>query len=264
MKKPARQTRRYTAGARARSAQDTRRRILAAATTLFGRKGIDRVTIAEVGVRAGVAASTVYAIYKSKDGILRALMEQSLFGGQFQRAQQRLDEVTDPVALVELTAQVARAIYGSESSDLGLVRHASGFSPALRTMEQEFERRRYEMQAARLERLFESGKARPGLSLEEARRILWMYTSRDVYRMLVHDGGWTPDRYQQWLAGTLVEALVAEPRASRPADTLRPPAVAPSSGLPSERRTAGSSGGVSATGTKTPRTRSRRRSRSVQ
>jgi AcrR family transcriptional regulator len=40
-------------------------------------QGIDQVKIVDIGERAGVAASTVYAIYKSKDGILRALMEQA-------------------------------------------------------------------------------------------------------------------------------------------------------------------------------------------
>jgi len=199
----------YTSETRAQSAQDTRRRILAAATTLFGRKGIDQVTVAEIGTRAKVAASTVYAIYKSKDGILRGLMEQSLFGPSFQDAQKLLAGVTDPVALLEQTAHMSRAIYESESRDLGLLRHTSGLSPALRKMEQEFERLRYEMQADRLKRLFASDRARPGLSLEEARRILWMYTSRDVYRMLVRDGGWVPDRYQQWLSRTLVEALLS-------------------------------------------------------
>lgn len=208
MKQSSQRKRRYTADARAQSAQDTRRRILTAAKSLFGRKGIDRVTIAEIGTKARVAASTVYAIYKSKDGILRVLMEESLFGGQFQDAQKLLAGVTDPIALIKLTPQVSRAIYESESSDLGLIRHASGFSPALRKLEQEFERIRYEMQAGRLEPLFKSRKARPGLSLEEARRIMWMYTSRDVYRMLVREGGWTPDRYQEWLSQTLVEALV--------------------------------------------------------
>src|SRR5687768_12118060 len=201
--------RRYTSEVRTQSAQETRRRVLAAAAILFARNGIDRVTIDEIGRRAKVASSTVYATYKSKDGILRAIMEESLFGPQFQDAQKLLAGVTDPVALIELTSRVSRAIYESESSDLGLLRRASGFSPALRKMEEEFERLRYDNQAARLKLLFASGKARPGLSLAEARRILWMYTSRDVYRMLVHDGGWTADRYQQWLAQTLVEALVA-------------------------------------------------------
>ena len=208
--------RRYSSEVRRHSAQETRRRILAAAASLFTRKGIDFVTIDEIGRRAKVSASTVYAIYKSKDGILRGLMEQSLFGPQFQDAQKLLAGVTDPVALVRLTSHVARAIYESESSELGLLRRASGFSPALRKMEDEFERIRYENQAARIELLFASGKARPGLLPDEARRIMWMYTSRDVYRMLVIDGRWSPDRYQEWLSRTLVEALVAPPSGSRP------------------------------------------------
>lgn len=200
--------RRYSSDVRAQSADETRHRILAVARSLFGRRGIDEVTIAEIGEKAEVAASTVYAIYKSKDGILRALMEQSLFGSQFQEAQKLFDGVQDPVALIALTAHVSRAIYESESNDLGLLRHASGFSPALRQMEQDFERMRYEMQERRVELLFRAGKARRDLQIEQARRILWMYTSRDVYRMLVQDGGWTPGRYQEWLSQTLVEALV--------------------------------------------------------
>ena len=48
-----------------------------------------------------------------------------------------------------------------------------------------------------------------GISFEEARRITWMHTSRDVYRMLVREGGWTPQRYQEWLSGTLMELLAA-------------------------------------------------------
>ncbi len=200
--------RRYSLEARAQSADETRQRILAAARSLFGRRGIDKVTIAEIGKNAKVAASTIYAIYKSKDGILRALMEQSLFGSQFQEAQRQLDGVRDPVALIARTAEVARAIYESESNDLGLLRHASGFSPALRQMEQEFEQKRYEMQERRVKLLFRAGKVRDDLKIEQARRILWMYTSRDVYRMLVQDGGWAPTRYQEWLSRTIVEALV--------------------------------------------------------
>ena len=207
MKKTRRPKRAYSSQLRSEGAEDTQRRILEAARSLFGRLGIDAVTIADIGKKAGTAGSTVYAIYGSKDGILRALMEQSLFGSQFQSAQELL-KGEDPVKLIAMTPQVSRAIYESEASDLGLIRHASGFSPALRKMEQEFERMRYEAQEQRVRLLFKAGKARRGLSLEEARRILWMYTSRDVYRMLVHEAGWTPDQYQSWLSRTLLEALV--------------------------------------------------------
>ena len=36
-----------------------------------------------------------------------------------------------------------------------------------------------------------------------------MSTSRDVYRLLVQEGGFSPDEYEQWLAGTLVDAMVS-------------------------------------------------------
>jgi AcrR family transcriptional regulator len=208
MNKSSSRPRTYASQVRADAAGETRQRILKAAKALFGRKGIDRVTIADIGEKAGVAGSTVYAVFKSKTGIIRALMEQSLFGGRFQSAQKLLDDVTDPVRLIELTPHVSRAIYESESADLGLLRNTSGFSPELKKIEEEFERTRYNMQAKRIELLFEARKNRKDLAPEEARRIMWMFTSRDVYRMLVLDGGWTPAQYQAWLSDTLVEALV--------------------------------------------------------
>lgn len=208
MNKARAKKRAYSSSVRADAADETRARILASAKELFGRRGIDAVTIAEIARRSRVAGSTVYAIFKSKEGILRSLMEASLFGGRFQSALQILAGVTDPVEMVALTARVARAIYESEASDLGLLRNVSGFSPALRTIEQEFEQTRYTMQEERLRLLYTAGRAKRSIGFDEARRIMWMYTSREVYRMLVVEGGWTPDRYQEWLAQTLVTALV--------------------------------------------------------
>jgi AcrR family transcriptional regulator len=193
---------------RSRAAEATRERVLRAAKSLFARGGIDRVTIAQIAAKAGVGVSTVYALYRSKEGILRALMRAAIFGERFQAAQRELDGVNDPVRLIALTARVARAIYEQESADLGLLRGASSFSPSLRKLEREFEKIRFEMQEERVTLLFRAGRQRRGLALEEARRILWMYTSREVYRMLVDEAGWTPDRYQEWLSETLLTALV--------------------------------------------------------
>ncbi|MGH7717507.1 MAG: TetR/AcrR family transcriptional regulator [Gemmatimonadaceae bacterium] len=200
--------RRYVSERRARAADATKQRILSAAKTLFVRHGIEPVTIARIASKAGVAAPTVYALYKSTEGILRELMRETLFGPRFQAARAKLDGVTDPVELIELTPQVARAIYEAESSQLCLVRSASAHAPELRKLEQEFEDIRFAMQEERLRLLFAQSKQAKGLQFDDARRILWMYTSRDVYRMLVHEGGWTPDRYQEWLSETLMRVLV--------------------------------------------------------
>jgi hypothetical protein len=79
----------------------------------------------------------------------------------------------------------------------------------LRRIEAEFEAMRYEMQAERLVLLFAQQKQKLGLDLDTARRVMWMYTSRDVFRMLVTDGGWSSERYETWLADALLQALVA-------------------------------------------------------
>lgn len=201
----------YASRQRQEAAAATRASLLDAARTLFVRHGVDAVTIAELAREAGVSASTVYALFKSKEGVLRALMEAGLFGGRYQAAIARLAEVTGSVERIAASAGVARAIYEGESVELGLVRGASMFSSALRGLEQDFEDTRLAQQRERIDRLYAEGEARAGLSIEEARRVLWMFTSRDVYRMLVHEAGWTPDAYENWLAQTLVEALVEPP-----------------------------------------------------
>lgn len=200
--------RQYKSATRSQAAEATKARVIEAAKKLFTRQGIDRVTIAAIAAKAGVSAPTVYGLYKSKEGLLRALMRAALFGPRFRQARATLDQVSDPIRLIALSARVARAIYESESAELGLVRGASAFSAALRKMEQEFEATRLDMQEDRVRLLFKTGRQRPGLTIEDARRILWMYTSRDIYRMLVHESGWSPDRYQRWLSDTLLAALV--------------------------------------------------------
>lgn len=205
MRKPSRP---YVSDVRSQGAEATRARILQASKTLFAGRGIDRVTVEQIAKKAGVSASTVFALYKSKAGILRELIRSALFGQRFQVALARLKGETDPIRLIALTANVARAIYEAESSQLGLIRGASAFSPALGKLEKEFENLRFQMQKERVKLLFAQSKQRKELTLDEARRIMWMYTSRDIYRLLVHEGGWTPNRYQKWLSSTLVNALV--------------------------------------------------------
>ncbi|HEY9091351.1 helix-turn-helix domain-containing protein [Parasphingorhabdus sp.] len=202
--------RNYKSPLRKNAAEDTRARILKSAKTLFSQRGIDKATIGAIAQAAGVAVSTVYALFKGKEGILAALMESALFGEQFAAAMKLLEGDDDPVRSIALTAHVSRAIYDGERSEIGIIRGASAFSAALRKEEQRFETLRLSMQEERINRLFASGRQRENVTQEEAQHILWMYTSRDVWRMLVEEGGWTPDRYQAWLSETLLTALTKE------------------------------------------------------
>ena len=74
----------YDSRRREKAAAATRKRVLRTATTLFTRRGIDAVTINELAEQAGVSGATVYALFKSKEGVIRALVERGLFGSKYQ------------------------------------------------------------------------------------------------------------------------------------------------------------------------------------
>ncbi len=205
-------TRPYDSTRRAARAEASRQAVIDAARTLFAKRGIDRVTIAEVAEAAGVGVSSVYAVFLSKGGLLRALMQDALFGPRYREALARLEGETDSVALVLRTAEVARAVYEGEDTSLGLVRGASAFAPELRTVEAEFEELRFAMQADRVRGLAAAGRLAAGLSVEDARRILWTLTHRELYHGLVIVARWSPARYERWLAATIEAQLVAPRR----------------------------------------------------
>lgn len=210
----------YRSDSREAGAGRTRAKVLEAGKHLFTRKGIDATTMAQIAERAGVSEATVYATVKSKSGLLHALMHDAIFGPRFQQAQQRLVGVVDPVEQIALTARVARAIYEGESAELSLLMKASAFSPELRKTQQAFEALRRDMQRERIDALFKAGRARPGLDKDTAAGVLWMFTGRDVYHKLVHESGWSPDKFQHWLEQTLLECLTdaAPPGTALPRD----------------------------------------------
>jgi AcrR family transcriptional regulator len=197
----------YRSAKRAAGADHTRAKVLEAGKQLFSRRGIDATTIAQIAERAGVSEPTVYATVGSKSGLLHALMHEAIFGPRFQEALKRLEGITDPVERIGRTAQVARAIYEGESAELSVLLKASAFSPELHKTQQAFETMRREMQRDRIEALFRSGRARKGLDKATAGSILWMLTGRDVYHKLVHESGWSPDKFEKWLQQTLLDGL---------------------------------------------------------
>ena len=109
---------------------------------------------------------------------------------------------------MRMTAKVARTIYENEALELGSLRGVSLYSATLRSLEVEFENARFELQRPRLEFLSRQGNLVENRDFAEVRRIMWMYTSRDVYHKLVSESEWSPDRFEQWLSETLIQSLL--------------------------------------------------------
>src|SRR5262249_5866603 len=56
--------------------------------------------------------------------------------------------------------------------------------------------------------LREARVLRKGITVDEARDVLWTYTSAELWEMLVMQCGWKPDRFGRWLEQQLTAALL--------------------------------------------------------
>jgi len=198
----------YKSLVRRRQAGDTRLRIVEATRQLLQSEGYAGMTIEAIAQRAEVSAQSVYSIFKSKTGILTELLDQSTFGADYEDAVRRALSESHPEARLRLAAPIARQIHDAQSAAFDLLRGAGVVAPELAKLEQQRERLRYERQERMIMSLRDAGRLRPELNYATARDIFWMLTGRDVYRMLVRERGWSSQKYQDWLADTLVRSLL--------------------------------------------------------
>lgn len=205
---PKKQGRPYKSTVRERQAEGTRRRIVQATRQLLEKQGYSGMTIEAIARRAGVSAPSVYAKFKSKTGILIELLDQSTFGGDYEELVRKALSASDAETSLRFAARIARRIHEAQSSTFDLLRGAGMVAPELAELEQQRESLRFERQEVMITHLRDTRRLRPGLGYRAARDIFWMFTGRDVYRMLVRERGWPPQKYQNWLADTLLRSLL--------------------------------------------------------
>jgi len=200
--------RRYTSESRQRQADETRRRIVEATRRLLRTEGYAGMTIEAIARSAGVSAPTVYAIFKSKTGILTELLDESTFTPSYDEAVRQALSAREPEVRLRLAAGIARQIHDAQSVVFDLLRGAGVVAPELAKLERQREALRYERQERMIISLRDAGRLRAGLDYATARDVFWMLTGRDIYRMLVRERRWSSQKYQDWLADTLVHSLL--------------------------------------------------------
>lgn len=204
--------RHYSSESRQAQAAETKFRILDAAKELFRTEGFDRVTINRLAQVAKVSMPTIYALFKSKRGVLQSLIDEALPQEQFSSLVDDLMKEESVVIRLKLTAKLARQIYDAEGELMDILRGASVVAPEFKELEQEREARRFERQRESVELMMQQKSLAKDLTLSKARDILWALTGRDLYRMFVIDRGWSSDEYEAWLAEMLVKSLLDNSR----------------------------------------------------
>ena len=200
----------YESPARQQQAVETRARIAAAARRLLEETGYAGMTIPAVAKAAGVAVPTVYAIFGSKKGIVSELLDTARFGEEYQKLLVGARQEKDPMKLLDFPPRFSRRIYEAEIPVENLLQGAGMVAPELAAVEDERNCQRYDSQVMVIDALERGKLLRPGLSRDAARAILWSLTSREMFRMLVRERGWTGDEYEAWLRRSIRWELVGK------------------------------------------------------
>ena len=191
---------------RQRQALWTRRLIVDAARKLFLERGYTTTTMEAIAEEAGVAVSTVYAVYKNKRAILRAIREAWHEQTHAREINEEASRQPDPERRLRMLAHANRRQWetGGALVDIYLGAAAADREAAAELREALRGRR------AALDRIVEGMEAglRPGLGPARAAAILRTLCQQEVYRELVEESGWSPDEYEAWLFDTLQEQLL--------------------------------------------------------
>lgn len=187
-----------------------------AARVLFLERGYAGTTIEAISDQSDVPPATVYRLFSSKLGILKALLDVAIAGDDEDipltdgpQARALLDAADlDPADRLRGFAGITSGIMPRAEPVYRILVSAAGSDPdaAALLAEQRQHRDHGQEQIARA--LAGAGALRPGLVEREAADIIHALMSPEVYRLFVTDRGWPPERYQHWLAASLITQLL--------------------------------------------------------
>jgi AcrR family transcriptional regulator len=202
----------------------TRLEILDAAQGLFERDGYPATTMAAIATEARVALKTVYVAFETKSGLLRALWNLRLRGGQEdvpmgqQALYREVLEEPDPERQLRLNARNSREGKLRVAAIAEVIRTGAPLDPDIAALWTRINAEYHANQGAIVESLSRKKALSSHLDVERATDILWTINHPNTWQLLVTQRGWTPEQYEQWAAETAITQLL-EPR---PADRARP------------------------------------------
>jgi len=198
----------YRSALRQAGAGATRRAVLSAARDVFTKSGYEAATIEAVASAARVSAPTVYALFRSKAGLLSAVVADAGSDADIRTLAGRAVAESDPRRRIAAAARVVREIMERERAVLGVLRQAGTARTELQSARAQAHAQQREALARVLRPLHDRGAMREGMRLDEAVATFAMLASPESFWLLVDEQGWSPARWGRWLADTAARLLL--------------------------------------------------------
>jgi AcrR family transcriptional regulator len=206
----------YHSPTRAEAARQTRHAILRAARTLFLEHGYSATTMTAIAGEAGVAIDTIYASVGPKPLLFRLLLESALSGVDeevpaLEREYVReMQAEPDAGRKLEMYAAAVRSVQERLAPLFRVLLEAAPVDESLHTIWEDISERRASNMRLLVADLTKAAALNPEITPDEAADILWTMNSTEYYTMLVEQRGWSPARFEAWLASAWKRLLLAE------------------------------------------------------
>jgi AcrR family transcriptional regulator len=211
-------TRRYDSPLRREQAAGTRRQILAAAKERFERDRYAATSM--VASTAGVSLKTVYLVFDTKSGLLRALWhlllrgeEESVPVGEQDRYREVLDE-PDPERQLRLNARNSLVVKTRAGAILEVIRDAASSDPEIAALWGRIQTEFHANQRGIVQSIADKHALAAGLDVATASDILWALNHPTLYSLLAGEPNWTTKRYERWLADLFCAQLLSDVRSA--------------------------------------------------
>jgi AcrR family transcriptional regulator len=191
---------------RQRQAQETKDRVVAAARALMAANGWAATTIDSIAAEAGVAPQTIYAAFGNKRALLEGMRRAMLRDSKIPELMAQAAAEPDASRRLGLWAQLVRQQMETSYDVISIHRQAAASDPKVTTAYRSVLNDRARTFAKFIHEL--RADLAHGIDEATATDLLWCFSNEEIYRELVEERGWSADRYQQWLAATLVAQLI--------------------------------------------------------
>jgi AcrR family transcriptional regulator len=204
----------YEGAARQARTRRTRTAVVEAAQSLFVERGFAATTIGAISDLSDTPQATVYRLFSSKLGILKAVLDVSVGGDDetvtmADRPQVRaLVSDEDPKNQLAGFAALLREVMARVGPVHRILADAARSDEDAASLLAEIARQRHEGQRRIARSLARSGALRTGLRERDAADIIHALASPEVYGLLVSDRGWSGERYEKWLKSILIDQLL--------------------------------------------------------
>jgi AcrR family transcriptional regulator len=198
----------YSSPIRQAQADATRRTVLSAARATFAESGYEVATIEAVAAAARVSAPTVYALFRSKAGLLSAVVADAGSDPDVRALADKALTEADPRRRLAAAARVVRTIMERERAILDVLRQAGTGRAELQAARRQVHEQQRGALGRALRPLHDVGALRSEMRFDEAVATFSALASPECFWLLVEESGWSANRWERWLAATATRLLI--------------------------------------------------------